>query len=538
MNLDTSMECLPDDAERGEWDVIVVGTGMGGGTVGYELARRGRRVLFVEKGRFLHASDAPARPRDGSVLEERLSTGWWPLPLEGETKFGKIHFWAPIGAGSGGTTTNFGAQLERLKPPDFAPRANFPDVTDSMLPEQWPISYDELVPSYRRAEALYGVCGTEDPLYPDPAASLREPPPLSERDQVLRDSLVSFGLNPYRSHVAFHNVPNCDECFLRCFRGCKGDAGRRALLPALTQHGARILPDCEVRGLTADRHRVTGIIAVTRDGHEIRLSAKIVVLAAGSLMTPILLLKSRSLEWPDGIANRSGHVGRNLMLHVSDFLTIDHREFHPAGRPYKSLALNDFYMEGGKKFGTLQAVGVPMRAEGIEVYLRGEARKNPSWWRDRLSRFNALAARLMVRHFRRASFWATIVEDLPYPENRVVPDGTKMDGRRFAYSYPRELYDRNRLYRRRLKERLAPRHKVTIVTGGRDNTNYSHACGTCRFGDDPKTSVLDRTNRAHDLENLYVVDASFFPSSGGMNPSLTIAANALRVGGIIDDQLG
>ena len=331
--------------------------------------------------------------------------------------------------------------------------------------------------------------------------------------------------------------PDCGECFARCLRGCKGDAGRRALVPALVGHVAKILPNCEVLGLIADRSRVTGV-SVTREGTQMRLSAKIVVLAAGALMSPVLLLGSRSREWPDGLANRSGLVGRTMMLHASDFMTIDQPELHPARRPYKSLSINDFYLDEGRKLGTLQVVGVPLRPEAILGYLRFVETRDPRWWRKRVSRFLPLAAAFAARHFRRATLFATIVEDLPYRENRVLPDASKPDGRRFGYSYTREFYERNRYYRRRLIRRLAPRHKVRIVSGGRNNINYGHACGTCRFGDDSKTSVLDLTNRAHDLDNLYVVDASFFPSSGGTNPSLTIAANALRVGEIIHEHLG
>jgi choline dehydrogenase-like flavoprotein len=133
--------------------------------------------------------------------------------------------------------------------------------------------------------------------------------------------------------------------------------------------------------------------------------------------------------------------------------------------------------------------------------------------------------------------FVTIVEDLPYEDNRVYPDSTSVNGMRFTYRYPRELSKRSKRFRARLAATLSPRHRLTVVTGGRNNLNYGHVCGTCRFGDDPETSVLDGNNRAHDLDNLYVTDASFFPSSGGTNPSLTVAANALRVGNIIDQRL-
>ncbi|HEX9633076.1 MAG TPA: GMC family oxidoreductase, partial [Gemmatimonadales bacterium] len=488
--------------------------------------------------RFLHTGAPMHTPRPGDIVAEyRLSRGEWPLPIRGVTTFGPVSFFAPMGCGSGGSTTIFGAQLERFKPADFQPRASFPHVTDSVLPEQWPITHDELVPYYRRAEAHYRVCGTPDPLSPDPEATLRAPPRLSERDQQLHDSLVSLGLHPYRSHVGFHEIPDCRECFALCPLNCKSDAGSRSLLPALTQHGARLLPDCEVQEVIADRTRVTGVRA-TRNGEELRLTAKVVVLAAGSFMTPVLLLRSRSTDWPDGVANRSGFVGRTLMLHTSDFFTIDHREWHRVAGPYKSLSLNDFYVDNGKKLGTLQAVGLPLVPEAILSYLRYAESRDPQWWRMPVTRLLPLASRVSARVFRRASLFSTIVEDLPYPDNRVLPDANSPNGRRFVYRYTRDLRRRNRHFRRVLARRLSPRHRVTVVTGGGNNLNYGHACGTCRFGDDPATSVLDRTNRAHDLDNLYVVDASFFPSSGGTNPSLTIAANALRVGGIIDEQLG
>ena len=528
---------LPEAPERDEWDVIVVGTGMGGGTVGYELARRGRRVLFIEKGRFLHDGSPMHQPRPGEFIAEyRLSRGEWPLKIGGRTSFGPVQFFAPMGCGTGGSTTIFGGQLERFKPADFQPRSHFPDERDAMLPEQWPVSYDDLVPFYRQAEALYRVTGTPDPLHPDPGAALREPPPLSPRDQALFDSLVGLGLHPYRSHVGFHGAADCRECFAKCPRDCKSEAGSRSVVPALEQHGARILADCEVLGFEAGRSRVTAVRA-RRHGAELTLRAKVVVLAAGAFMTPVLLLGSTSTDWPDGLANRSGLVGRNLMLHTSDFFTINHRAEHAARPPFKSISLNDFYFDDGRKLGTLQAVGMPLVPEAILAYLHYAEARDPQWWRRPASRWLPWIARQAARIFRRANLFSTIVEDLPYPENRVVRDEGSANGRRYVYTYTRELHRRNRHFRKLLSRTLSPRHSVRVVTGGFNNLNYGHVCGTCRFGDDPASSVLDHTNRAHDVENLYVVDASFFPSSGGTNPSLTIAANALRVGGIIDQQL-
>ena len=529
---------IPANPERELWDAIVIGTGMGGSTTGFELARLGRRVLFLEKGKFLHEGLGSPRllPKRTGLEEERLLVGRWPHPIKGITSFGPVEFHGPLGCGSGGSTTLYSAQLERFTPADFRPRENFPDVAGANLPEAWPLSYDELAPFYRRAEALFGVCGTTDPLYPDPDAQLRAPLPLSARDEALFASLTAAGLHPYRSHVGFHRTPNCYECFDLCPKYCKADAANACLVPALTEFGASILPECDVLELIPTRRDVKAVRA-RRDDREIQLSARTIVLASGAFATPVLLLNSRSREWPDGLANQSGEVGRNLMLHASDILAVDHQDKLAATTPMKSISLNDFYLQGDRKLGTLQSVGLPLVPPIILSYLRYMEEKDPRAFRLAVSdRLPALAQRAATR-YARTSLMTTIVEDLPYPDNRVIADPAAPGGRRFVYSYSPDLAQRSRELRLEFARRLAPRHKVTSITGGQNNINYGHVCGTCRFGDDPATSVLDPTNRAHGLDNLYVVDASFFPSSGGTNPSLTIAANALRVGGIIHQSL-
>ena len=143
--------CIPAEPERTLWDVIVVGTGMGGATAGHELARLGARVLFVEKGRLLHGeSGAASAEAAGAAADDspaaRLSTGRWPHRLRGSTSFGEIEFLPPLGCGSGGSTILYAAGLERFSPADFRPRANFPDAVGTTLPERWPISYEELQP--------------------------------------------------------------------------------------------------------------------------------------------------------------------------------------------------------------------------------------------------------------------------------------------------------------------------------------------------------------------------------------------------------
>lgn len=558
----TANRYAPERPDEIEWDVVVVGTGMGGATAGYELARLGRRVLFIEKGLFLQGQSASAGGRhqsEGRLTanldptdespETRLKLGRWPLRIQGRTNFREMEFFGPRGCGTGGTTLLYAAALERFFPADFQPRANFPDAVDSTLPERWPISYDDLRPFYERAEVLFRVKGTPDPLGRNEQSRLRTPPPLSPRDQHFLDSFGRLGLHPYRVHVGYEFVDGCTGCPAGlCFRGCKNDAGSICLVPALEKHGAGLLPECEVLKIEAGGSDVKGIQCRWK-GQTISIKAKIVVLAAGAYMTPVLLLNSKSEAWPEGLANRSGLVGRNLMFHAGDFIALKPLKPVSGVGPQKTLAINDFYHSEGQKLGTFQTLGAAISVGQIMQYMRDVAERDPEWWKKLASirpywwrKLSSPAVRLValfmyyVLNFRNAAVWTNIIEDLPYFDNRIIADPQANNGMRFEYRYSEELKNRVLLFRKRLAKALSP-HKMIILSSDY-SINYAHVCGTCRFGDDPQTSVLDRNNRAHDLSNLYVVDASFFPSSGGTNPSLTIAANALRVAGSIHQQLG
>lgn len=531
----------PIDVEQGSWDAVVIGTGMGGATAGYALARRGWRVLFIEKGHFLHGPES--NKGDFSLPSDdrphiRLTRGWWPYPVVGVTSFGNHRFFAPLGCGSGGTSTLYAAQLERFRPEDFRPRAHHPQATDSTLPESWPIGYDELVPYYEEAEKLYRVSGTPDPLDGSSAggASLREPPPLSERDHTLFESFRGCGLHPYRAHVACEFVEGCLGCGgTLCPRNCKTDSARACLLPALRDFGAKLLDNCEVVELEADAHAVRGV-RCRLGGREISIRGRIVVLAAGAFVSPALLLKSRSQQWPNGLANSSDQVGRNLMLHAHAWVAVSAGSKRSTHGPLKSISLNDFYVDDQAKLGTFQSLGMTADHGSIAYYLRSRIGSLPRLMHTLLEPCLRLLAHALSIPFRNAAIFAGIIEDLPYAENRVLVDSAAENGLRFEYRYPDELRRRSQLFVDRLRSVLKGHHRVMPISG-RDNLDYGHVCGTVRFGDDPKTSVLDRDNRAHDVANLYVVDASFLPSSGGTNLSLTIAANALRVGTAMDKQL-
>ncbi|OMC52168.1 glucose-methanol-choline oxidoreductase [Mycobacterium sp. IS-836] len=532
------------EAERVTWDVIVVGTGMGGGMLGYSLARSGRRVLFVEKGRStlpgapgtirsaIPEIAEPVAARAAATYHDALSrAGRSTDEIEDISGRHARRYLAGVGSGTGGSSAIYSMVCERFFARDFIPRQDFRNPGDSTVPEAWPITYDELRPWYATAEQLLGVRGQHDPLRPEAAdADLPAPPPFSANNQPLVDYLLGRGLHPYHLPMACDYTQGCATCqgYL-CDHSCKNDAARNCLLPAVAEYGAELLAECRVVRVDADSSHVRQVICEHHSGR-LTLKAKVVVLAAGALVTPVLLFNSRSGDWPRGLANGSDFVGRNLMRHLVDHIEVWPQPDCKASDQDKQIGLNDFYFWEGQKYGTVQSGGAmpPM-----------EALTNHPGWQHKAMRFISPAARPIYERFLSGGLLLdAVMEDLPYLDNRILPsDQPGSDGRqrlRLQYRlHPNEI-ERRAMFMRQLKQVFEPFRKITLRTA-KDNVVLAHVCGTCRFGADPKTSVLDPQNRAHELDNLYVVDASFFPSSAGINPSLTVAANALRVAAHVTD---
>lgn len=526
------------EAERVVWDVIVVGTGMGGGMLGYELARSGRKVLFVEKGRstlpgtpgtIRAAMPELAEPRayrsEDAYYDALARAGRTTDEIEDISGRTPKRFVPFIGSGTGGSSALYGMVCERFFVGDFTPRQNFRDPGDSTVPEVWPLSYDQMRPWYAEAEKLLGVRGQPDPLRPEAAdVGLPAAPPFSPDNQAVVNYLTGRGLHPYHLPMACDYTDDCATCqTYLCAQSCKNDAARNGVLPAVTDHGARLLAECRVVRLEADRTQVRQVICQRRSDM-LALKAKVVVLAAGALATPVLLLNSRSGDWPRGLANGSDWVGRNLMRHLLDPIEIWPYPGHNTTAANKEIGLNDFYFWEGQKYGTVQSFGAIPPMEWLT--------NRPGWQGKALRLMSPAVRQIYERFFNGGLVLAAIMEDLPYLDNRVLPSNQpSLDGRqrlRIQYRLHRSEIERRTAFMSQLKEVLAPFRRMNVGSGT-DNGNLGHVCGTCRFGTDPKTSVLDPQNRTHEVDNLYVVDTSFFPSSAGLNPSLTVAANALRV---------
>ena len=497
-----------------DWDFVVIGTGIGGGTVGRVLAEGGLRVLFIEKGPSGHRSERQALHSEVFTPEARSLRGFWPSPITAKIDGRDSEFFAPLGAGVGGSSAFYAATLERPERHDID---DHPHAT-------WPVTFDEMQPWYAQAEAMYHVCGAPDPLSPEPQIPLAKAPELDEGDAALMGEMEAGGLHPYRLHSAIRYVDGCHGCLgSKCPKPCKMDGRSAGVEPALESGNAALLDRTEVVALRRDGEDVNTLILL-RDGIEYELTAERVVLAGGALGSAQLLLKSDE----NGLANSSGLVGRNLMFHLNEMFALWPKSKATGDGTSKTISLRDLYHKKEQRFGTVQSMGIAAGYGEILHYLRlmlarSAFRKLP--FSNDLLR---IPAGIAVNLLGNAKVFVGLLEDFGYEENRVRFNPERPEILHIEYTIAPELKQRRKAFRKAIRRAFRKHRKLFLSM--QPELNFGHPCGTLRFGDDPKTSVLDRNCKAHDLNNLWVVDSSFMPTSFGVNPSLTIAANALRVG--------
>jgi choline dehydrogenase-like flavoprotein len=511
------------------YDVIIIGTGAGGGTVAHTLAPTGKKILLLERGDFLPRELGNWDPDAVFVDGRYISKDTW-YDEHGKAFQPQVHYFV------GGATKLYGAALYRLRPADFGEIK----YSDGVSPA-WPLDYGELEPYYTRAEWLYQVHGDhgEDPTegpaskqYPWPAIS-HEP-----RIQQISDQLAKEGYHPFHApsgvllDEANRPASACIRCAWSdgypCLVHAKSDAEVIAVRPALDQPNVTLLTNSEVIRLVADSSGgAIAEVVVRRDGQDEHYAADIVVLAAGAVNTAKILLASATGAHPDGLANGSGQVGRNFMFHNSKAVAALATE--PNDTVYqKTLGINDFYLATGERapLGNIQMLG-----KSNAGAMKGEEPK-----------LTKLVPRRALEEVARHSidFWLS-TEDLPRPGNRVTLDSAgKLH---LAYTFTNAA-ETAALYKE--LETILNKTGLTARNVFRKNfymdmevpiAGVAHQAGTCRFGSDRSSSVADVSCKAHELDNLYLADASVFPSIGAVNPALTVMANAIRVGDLIAERL-
>ena len=521
--------------ERDHYDIIVVGTGPGGASLAQRLAPSGKRILILERGGYLPRGRENWDSRTVFVDAKYQTSETW-YNRRGESFQPGLHYFV------GGNSKVYGAALFRLRARDFGTIRH----QDGISPE-WPLKYDVFEPYYADAERLFHVHGQrgEDPNEPWSSGAFPHPPVSHEpRIEALAASFRSDGLHPFHLPLGIlldekNGKPTPTSICIRCdaFDGfpCllngKADAQVVGIDPMLARHdNVTLLTGAYVGALETDpRGRSVTAVKVTREGVQERYSADIVVVACGALSSALLLLRSANDAHPNGLANRSDQVGRNYMRHnQSVLMALLHQPNETVFQ--KTLAVSDYYF--GAPDSEFPLGLIQMCATSHADQIRGETL--PSW----LGFTPDLPFEMMARHS--MDFWLS-GEDLPRPENRV---SLHRDGRVFLDLEPTGLEAHRRLKRKlELALKKAGPHLALLERSLYLGKNIplggtAHQAGTARFGTDPAQSVLDLDCKAHEVDNLYVTDASFFPSIGAVNPTLTIIANALRVADRIKERLG
>jgi choline dehydrogenase-like flavoprotein len=490
---------------KSHYDVIIIGSGAGGGTVARVLAGKNADVLLLERGSAIPREDAN---RDPAVvwgeLRYRAKERW--LDAEGKEFLPYTHYCV------GGNTKFWGSALFRLRREDFGAIEH----VDGTSPA-WPITYDTLAPYYDRAERLYHVHGRvgDDPTEPPRAPYPYAPVPHAPLMASIVEGMRAQGLHPSHLPIGVINPGEEGGCILcntcnsfPCQFHAKSDAEVCAVLPALEHDNVTLWPESYAERLITDPSgtRVEAV-EIRRDGQPMRLTASRFVVSCGAVNSAALLLRSATDKHPNGLANSSGLVGRRYMAHLATMM----EAFHPRINDtvfQKTVAVNDFYFAGPRSkypLGQIQSQGraYAVQAKTVVPWI-------PMWMYD--------------AWMARGVDFLAMTEDLPKYENRVT---VERDGRiRLTYT-PNNVTAHKQLVAE-TKRILRDLGYWLVVGYSHNKSNTTHQCGTLCFGTDPAQSVLDTFCRTHDVENLFVIDASFFPSSAAVNPALTIVAQALR----------
>ena len=508
------------------FDLCIIGAGVGGGALAQALASTGRSILLLNRQGSLPREAANWDPHELFVNARYRSEETWVDGRTGDRFRPGMYYWL------GGNTKVYGSALLRLPPRDFETL----ETLDGTSPA-WPITYDDLAPFYDQAEAVYHVHGdrgtnpfeppadgpfphppiAHDPRIAEVATRLHEqgvkafPLPMGVKFSedrpgdgpfVLRETFAAMG------RAAFDGYPDLLHL--------KTDAEVASVLPATAHDNVHLVTDALVTRIVTNAAGtdVTHVEA-TVDGEPTTFSADVFALCAGAIQSAALLLRSASDAHPDGLANGSGRVGRHLMRHVTSKFYTAHAGTPNPTRFQKTLAINDYYFGVP---GDPQWEGIPLG----HVHLMGKH----AGWQILADLPDGTLSPAEADAFADTSVdWWVQGEDLPLLENRVALTAAgdiALHYRETNRAAQTALMD---VLETKLREQGFDRFlRVPMPLGV-----VNHQCGTCRMGTDPTESVVDVAGKAHDLGNLYIADASVFPSSGATNPTLTIAANAFRV---------
>lgn len=522
-------------------DVLIVGAGASGAAVAWSLAETRMRILCLEQGDWVRQSDYPSNGRD---WEARQYTDWSPSPNrrraaadypihEEDSEIKVVNF-----NGVGGGTVLYAAHFPRLHPSDFRVR------TLDGVGDDWPIDYQTLEPYFATNDRMMGISSLAgDPAYPPKEAAL-PPLPLGKTGALFGRTMNRLGWHWWPSDGAIASREtggrarciNLGHCMGGCAQGAKASTDITYWPEAIRQR-VQLRTRCRVREIvTNDAGMATGVVYYDADGHEHFQPAEVVILACNGVGTPRLLLNSASPRFPDGLANRSGLVGKNLMFHP---YAVTRGYFDEPLDGYRGPSINTWshqFYETDLSRGFVRGYSIQfVRGFGpVTTATHTMARGLLPWGDDH--------HRVFRKVFNSAIGVAAICEDLPEEHNRVTLDPELKDSD--GIPAPRIHYRISENSRRMLEHGVARGTEILKAAGARDILVDSpllyagwHLLGTARMGTDPERSVVNEWGRSHDVKNLFIVDGSVFVTAGGVNPTSTIQAVALWVADNIKKRL-
>jgi len=524
------VEAAPDHAE-----VLVIGAGPGGSVVTHTLACTGFDVVCLEQGDWVSPAEFPANHPEWELLIQHQwahDPNVRKLPADYPLDVSESEMWPVMFNAVGGGSLFYGAEWPRLTPSDFRVK-----TLDGVC-DDWPISYEDMVPYYDAVDQFIGVSGLgEDPAYPTGLDYPLPPHPLGKAGRRAAEGMNKLGWHwwPGTNAIASQKFKELSQCarWGVCEWGCPESAKASfdlAYWPHALRSGATLVTGARVRKvITNDQGLASGAVWVDREQVEHRITADVVVVAANGVGTPRLLLLSDSARHPDGLANSSGLVGKNLMLHpnctVTGYYDEDLESWRgPAGQLIHSLQFYETDHDRGFVRGSkLHALPTPGPLNTVEAH-----RQLP---------FDELwgpAFHGVARRHRNGILWAANTEDLPEEHNSVTLDPVLTDPHGVPAPHIRYTISENT--RRNLRFTVDRMREIHQVSGAKHMFEVElwidqpgHLLGTTRMGNDPSSSVVDANGRAHDVPNLFVADGSIFVTGGAANPTCTIAALALRV---------
>src|SRR5882762_9613634 len=514
-------------------DVLIIGAGASGAAVAWSLADTRMHILCLDQGGWMNPAQYPSTGRD---WEARFYGDYSPSPnIRGRPEDYPINDDnSPIKVvnfnGGGGSTVKYTAHWPRLHPSDFRVK------TLDGVADDWPIDYDALTPFFEENDRMMGVSG----LSGDPRSPLTRPPmppqPLGRSGALLGQAMNKLGWHWWPSDTTIATTPyegraqciNLGHCTPGCAQGAKASVDI-TYWPLAIRAGVELRTRCRVREITTDEHGMAaGAIYYDADGREHFQPAEVVILACNGVGTPRLLLNSASARFPNGLANSSGLVGRNLMLHPWPIVSGYVEEALDGGRAPITLMWSKQFYETDPSRGFVRGYTLQFgRGTGPanEAITSAAAGRLP-WGRDHHRVYRELLGHRVGI--------GVACEDLPEEHNRVSLDPVLKDSN--GIPAPRIDYTISENTRRMMEHGIARAEQILTEAGAtrlhasRTVLNSpGHLLGTARMGDDPQRSVVNAWGRCHDVKNLFIVDGSILVTSGGVNPTSTIQALALHI---------